>query len=93
MPYPKVTTVYECSKCHKIYTNREDAVKCEESHKCFCEKQKFYRFGYTTHWGDAVISGVYFNEKKISLIIDNDGTTRECDFAKIEYCPFCGRKL
>ena len=93
MAYPKITTMYECSKCHKIYMNEEDAVKCEESHKCPCEKWDFCRIGIDEHYGEVFVSGIYFKEKAIKLMINDDGTIYDRDLTKINYCPFCGREL
>lgn len=93
MPNEISLTAYKCAVCHKVYTNRDDALKCEESHKCPCEKWNFCRFGYDEHWSSAYISGVYFKEKRIVLLRDDDDTPHERDSIDIKYCPFCGREL
>lgn len=93
MPNTLNLTAYECDVCHKVYAKREDAEKCEESHRCPCEKQDFYRFGYDVYCGEAFISGIYFKEKRIVLKRDDDGTIYERDSTPIKYCPFCGREL
>lgn len=93
MPNEISLTAYKCAVCHKVYINRDEAVECEKSHKCPCEKQSFYRLGYAEYCGTVFISGVYFEEKKIKLIRNDDGTNHERDSADIKYCPFCGREL
>lgn len=93
MPNTLNLTAYECDVCHKVYANKEDAEKCEESHKCPCEREDFYRLGYYLYYNDVFISGIYFKEKRIALMRDDDGTIRERDSTPIKYCPFCGREL
>lgn len=93
MPNTLNLTAYECDVCHKVYAKREDAEKCEESHKCPCQKWDFWRFGYDEHYSSAYISGVYFKEKKIVLLRDDNDTPHERDSTSIKYCPFCGREL
>lgn len=94
MPNEITQIAYECSECHKVYTNRDDALKCEKSHKCPCEKWDFCRFGYDEYRGETFISGVYFKEKRIVLRrIDYGGTAYERTSTSIKYCPFCGREL
>ena len=89
----KEVEIYKCSTCGKEYTELCEAVECEESHKCPCEKQDFYRLGYYLYYNDVFISGIYFKEKRIALMRDDDGTIRERDSTDVKYCPFCGRKL
>ena len=93
MPNTVNLTAYECAVCHKVYANRDDAMKCELSHRCACEIQDYYRLGYAEHYGEVFISGIYFNEKKIKLEINDDGTIHDRDSTPIKYCPFCGREL
>lgn len=93
MPIEIVKTMYKCAICHKVYENEENAVKCEESHKCACEVQDYYRLGYTERYNETFVSGICFKEKVIKLIINDDGTIHERDSTPIKYCPFCGREL
>lgn len=93
MPNALNLTAYECAVCHRIYAKQEDAEKCEKSHECPCEKWDFCRFGYDEYYSSAFISGIYFKEKKIVLIRNNDDTNYERDSTAVKYCPFCGRKL
>ena len=92
MPNVVYSTAYECAVCHKVYTTKEEAMECEESHKCPCQKWDFCRFGYDEHYGEAYISGVYFKEKRI-VLLRNNGTSHERDTIDIKFCPFCGREL
>lgn len=93
MPIQIIKTTYECAICHKVYSSVEDAEMCEESHKCACETQDFYRLGIDEHYGEVFVSGIYFKEKAVKLVINDDDTIYERDLTKIKYCPFCGREL
>lgn len=95
MPYPKITTMYECGTCHKIYAKREDAENCEKSHKCDCEKGfKYYRLGYLEPQYDSYVSSnINWEEKEIQLIYDYHDHESVHDRRPIKYCPFCGREL
>lgn len=101
-----IECIYTCNSCGKKYETKEEAEYCyQEDQKCICEKDPkvslFSKFLEYKSKGDFCYYQVlYLNFESTAFEIRevNDNRDRPKNtlvetVAKVDYCPYCGRKL
>lgn len=88
-------TQYICETCNESYTTKEEALRCEASHKlCICMRERIAGIHREViGYGRVLHAYLDFMDKTIAVRYDHCCDQGKTYTKPIKYCPFCGSKL